>query len=269
MCSCTLVLAQRHHLLAACRPTLNSPRVALLTPASVACAESTTATSSVKGLTYSSSPLGSGLAAARRAEDLGDSRRREPRPSRRARAWTGRGWAPVGRLLGIGASRGLDRVGRIAVMTEKREQTQAAPGAFRAVLTPHRSLGPTGFLVLMAALARHQLCRPGSCSCSLGAWPVIGLLRAGCGARLRRLQAQLSLGRLYETVELTPGAAHWTRVHPSGRREQFDCNPYWARVNLREWPDGRTDLRIVVAGQGVGVRPLPHRRRAPRLRRTR
>src|SRR5215469_5141154 len=42
--------------------TLNSSRVARLTPASVACADSTTATRSVKGLRCSSSPLGSGLA---------------------------------------------------------------------------------------------------------------------------------------------------------------------------------------------------------------
>ena len=40
----------------------NSAAVALLTPLSVACAESTTATSSVYGLTYCSSVLGSGLA---------------------------------------------------------------------------------------------------------------------------------------------------------------------------------------------------------------
>ena len=39
---------------------LNKARVALLTPASVACADSTTATSSVKALTCSSSPFGSG-----------------------------------------------------------------------------------------------------------------------------------------------------------------------------------------------------------------
>src|SRR5258708_34465088 len=44
----------------------NSFRVALLTPASVACAESTTATSSVYGLRCSSSPLGSGLALRKR-----------------------------------------------------------------------------------------------------------------------------------------------------------------------------------------------------------
>src|SRR3981081_231077 len=44
----------------------NSFRVALLTPASVAWAESTTATSSVYGLRCSSSPLGSGLALRKR-----------------------------------------------------------------------------------------------------------------------------------------------------------------------------------------------------------
>ena len=51
----------------------NSAGVALLTPASVACAESTTATSSVNGLTCWSSPFGSGLArleAAKRFLDL-------------------------------------------------------------------------------------------------------------------------------------------------------------------------------------------------------
>jgi hypothetical protein len=42
----------------------NSPGVTLLTPASVVCADSTTATRRVNGLTYSSSPFGAGLAAA-------------------------------------------------------------------------------------------------------------------------------------------------------------------------------------------------------------
>jgi uncharacterized membrane protein len=56
-------------------------------------------------------------------------------------------------------------------------------------------------------------------------------------------------GRLYETVELTPARLTLTRVHPSGRREQFDCNPYWARVELSEWPDGRTRLGISAQGR--------------------
>ena len=44
----------------------NKAGVALLTPASVACADSTTATSSVNGLMCLSSPFGAGLAAAKR-----------------------------------------------------------------------------------------------------------------------------------------------------------------------------------------------------------
>src|SRR6266446_5704425 len=47
--------------------TSNNTRVALLTPASVACADSTTATRRVKGLRCSSSPLGSGLALRKRS----------------------------------------------------------------------------------------------------------------------------------------------------------------------------------------------------------
>src|SRR6266436_2104239 len=46
--------------------TANSARVALLTPASVACADRTTATSRVSGLRCSSSPFGSGLALRKR-----------------------------------------------------------------------------------------------------------------------------------------------------------------------------------------------------------
>src|SRR6184192_3028999 len=79
---------------------LNRARVALLTPASVACADSTTATSNVKGLTYSSSPLGSGLAAATRSGDtLALALRGRVRLS-------GRGAGPGRTVLGIGASRG-------------------------------------------------------------------------------------------------------------------------------------------------------------------
>ena len=50
----------------------NSAGVALLTPASVACADSTTATSSVNGLMCWSSLFGSGVGGLEAAERLGD-----------------------------------------------------------------------------------------------------------------------------------------------------------------------------------------------------
>jgi uncharacterized membrane protein len=133
-------------------------------------------------------------------------------------------------------------------MTEKWPQAQAEPGAFRAVLTPYRSLGPKGFLVLMAALGGMSFAT-GMVFLLMGAWPVLGFFGLDVALVYVAFKLNYRSGRLYETVELTPARLTWTRVHPSGRREQFDCNPYWARVNLREWPDGRTDLRIISEGR--------------------
>lgn len=133
-------------------------------------------------------------------------------------------------------------------MDEKLDQTQAEAGTFRAVLMPYRSLGPTGFLILMSVLCGVSFVS-GLVFYLAGAWPVMGFF--GLDVLLVYVAFKLSYrsGRLYETIELTPARFAWTRVHPSGKRERFDCNPYWARVNLRERPDGRTDLRLVSQGQ--------------------
>lgn len=136
-------------------------------------------------------------------------------------------------------------------MTENREQAQAEPeepGAFRVVLTPYRSLGPTGFIVLMTALGVISFIT-GIAFLVMGAWPVLGFFGLDVALVYVAFKLNYRSGRLYETLELTPAKLTWTRVHPSGRREQFDCNPYWARVSLREWPDGRTDLKLIAHGK--------------------
>lgn len=133
-------------------------------------------------------------------------------------------------------------------MSGNTEQTQAEPGAFHAVLAPHRSLGPRGFLALMIALGAMSFAT-GIVFLIAGAWPVLGFF--GLDVLLVYIAFKLNYrsGRLYETIDVTPAKFAWTRVHPSGRQEQFDCNPYWARVNLREWPDGRTVLSVASQGK--------------------
>jgi uncharacterized membrane protein len=134
-------------------------------------------------------------------------------------------------------------------MTGKYEPTQArSDGPFRAVLAPHRSLGPAGFLMLMVAVCGISFVT-GLVFYLAGAWPVTGFFGLDMALIYLAFRLNYRSGRLYETVELTPFRLTWTRVHPSGRREQFDCNPYWARVNLRQGPDGRTDLRIIAEGK--------------------
>lgn len=133
-------------------------------------------------------------------------------------------------------------------MDEKQDRAQAEPDAFRAVLTPYRSLGPTGFVMLMGALSGISFVA-GLVFYLAGAWPVMGFFGLDIALIYIAFKLNYRSGRLYETLELTRDRLSWTRVHPSGRREEFDCNPYWARVSLKERPDGRTDLRIASQGR--------------------
>ena len=132
-------------------------------------------------------------------------------------------------------------------MTGNSEPAQDGADTFRVVLTPHRSLGPKGFLALMLAFGAISFAT-GIVFYIAGAWPVFGFL--GLDVLLVYVAFRLNYrsGRRYETLELSPARFILTRVHPSGRQEQYDCNPYWARVNLREWPDGRTVLSVVSRG---------------------
>lgn len=117
------------------------------------------------------------------------------------------------------------------------------PGNFRAVLAPHRSLAPAGFVALMAGVGIVSFVA-GLAFYLIGAWPVLGFF--GLDALLIYIAFRLNYrsGRLRETVELVPDALTLTRYHPSGRREQFSFNPYWVRVELTEGRDGRTDLKL-------------------------
>jgi uncharacterized membrane protein len=119
------------------------------------------------------------------------------------------------------------------------------------VLHPHRSLGPRGFLILMSLIGVVSFVI-GVVFAMIGAWPVLGFF--GLDAALIYLAFKLNYrsGRLYETIDLTPDALTLTRVHPSGRKENYEFNPYWARVRLTtDRPDGRTSLRLAAQGREV------------------
>lgn len=121
-------------------------------------------------------------------------------------------------------------------------------GAFRAVLHQHRSLSPTGFLILMTAIGGVSFVT-GIVFLAMGAWPVFGFFGLDVALIYLAFKLNYRSGRLYETVELSPEMLTVTRVHPSGKRESFDLNPYWVRVLLTQQTDGRTDLRLASHGR--------------------
>jgi uncharacterized membrane protein len=119
---------------------------------------------------------------------------------------------------------------------------------FRAVLTPHRSLSPSGFLILMATIVVVSFA-VGVAFVSMGAWPIAGFFGLDVLLIYYAFRANYRSGRAYETVEITPETITITRVDPAGRSESFDFNTYWARCQLREEVSGRTRLSIVSHGK--------------------
>jgi len=82
----------------------------------------------------------------------------------------------------------------------------------------------------------------------IGAWPVIGFM--GLDVLLIYIAFKLNYraARLYETVDLTPGALTVTRVQPSGKVQVWNFNPYWVRLKLEERVGRSTELSIASHG---------------------
>ena len=116
------------------------------------------------------------------------------------------------------------------------------------MITPHRSLGPKGFVALMAVIAGFNLA-VGLAFIWKGAWPVLGF----CGLDVLLLWIAFKInyrsGTATETIEIDGGTMTLTRVAPSGRREAIALNPYWVRVGFAERRDGRTFLWLQSHGR--------------------
>lgn len=132
-------------------------------------------------------------------------------------------------------------------MTENDPQAQPDSG-FHAVLTQHRSLGPAGFVILMTAVGSTSFAI-GMVFLLNGAWPVFGFFGLDVLLIYTAFKLNYRSGRRFELVDVTRELVTVTRVHPNGRKESFDFNPFWARVLLKEWPDGRTELKLAAQGR--------------------
>lgn len=136
-------------------------------------------------------------------------------------------------------------------MAEPKAPSQAPDGdnpQFSAVLTPHRSLGPRGFLIFMAALCVISF-GTGLLFFLMGAWPVMGFF--GLDVLLVYIAFRLNFRalRVYETVDLKPDALTVTRVDPKGREQSWRFNPYWVRLSVDERVGRSSEMSLVSHGK--------------------
>ena len=119
---------------------------------------------------------------------------------------------------------------------------------FSARLTPHRSLGPRGFLVLMAVLCAVSFIA-GVIFWLAGAWPVVGFF--GLDVLLVYLAFKLNYAsaRRYETVEISGDELIVRRVVPGREPKQWTFHPYWVRVEMES--DGEFHGPLYLTSHGT------------------
>jgi uncharacterized membrane protein len=108
-------------------------------------------------------------------------------------------------------------------------QAPLDPKIFSTLLTPHRSLGPTGFLIFMACLGGLSFVS-GIVFVSIGAWPVFGFFGLDVLLVYLAFRANYRSARAYEEVTVTASELTVRKVNHHGGVRQWTLNPLWVQL---------------------------------------
>jgi uncharacterized membrane protein len=110
-----------------------------------------------------------------------------------------------------------------------RTAASADPKIFSAVITPHRSLSPRGFLILMSCLGVVSF-TSGVVFVSMGAWPVFGFFGLDVLLLYVAFRANFRAARAYEEVTVTASELTVRKVSQRGGVREWTLNPLWVRL---------------------------------------
>jgi uncharacterized membrane protein len=104
------------------------------------------------------------------------------------------------------------------------------PELFSALLTPHRSLNRTGFLVLMGFVGAVSFAA-GIAFWLMGAWPVLGFFSLDVLAIYWAFRINFRHARAIEEIQVTPSELRLRRVSHRGHAVEFVLNPLWVQLD--------------------------------------
>ena len=138
-------------------------------------------------------------------------------------------------------------------MTETLEPGDGRnPLLFDALLTPHRSLSPRGFVVLMAAICAFSF-SAGLGFFLAGAWPVVGFLGLDVLLVYVAFRVNFRHGRMYETLRLNREALTVRRVDHWGKARRWLFQPTWLQVLIDDPPRHESQLTLRSHGRSITV----------------
>lgn len=131
--------------------------------------------------------------------------------------------------------------------------SNSEPTLFSAVMTPHRSLGQSGFVIVMLLVAGVSFIA-GLVFLMAGAWPVTGLFGLDVALIYWAFRANYRAARAYERILITPTELIFRRVSARGAVTEWRCNPLWVRVEKVIDEDfGVQKLHLVSRGEQVPI----------------
>jgi uncharacterized membrane protein len=130
---------------------------------------------------------------------------------------------------------------------------QADEPFFRALLTPHRSLGRTGFTLIMAGLM-FSWAITGAIFLSYGAWPVFGFFGLDVLGVYIAFRVNYRAARAREEVTLSRTLLDIRKTSPSGKSEEHCFNPFWARFSVNRHSEiGITRMAVTSRYETVAI----------------
>jgi uncharacterized membrane protein len=127
------------------------------------------------------------------------------------------------------------------------------PELFSALLTPHRSLNRTGFLVLMGFLSVVSFAA-GLAFLLMGAWPVFGFFGLDMLAIYWAFRINFRRAQACEEISVTLSELRLRRVSHRGHVVEFVLNPLWVRLDQKiDAEFGVERLYLVSKGRRVSI----------------
>jgi uncharacterized membrane protein len=122
------------------------------------------------------------------------------------------------------------------------------PELFSALLTPHRSLGRTGFLAVMVFIGVVSFAA-GLAFLLMGAWPVLGFFGLDVLAIYWAFRINFRRARASEEIRMTPSELRVRRISHRGHVAEFVFNPLWVRLDQKRHPEYGVE-RLYLASRG-------------------
>jgi uncharacterized membrane protein len=120
------------------------------------------------------------------------------------------------------------------------------PTIFSVTLTPHRSLGRVGFLILMLLFGGVSFFT-GVVFLLVGAWPVFGFFGLDVLLLYWAFRLNYRHAEAYEQVIITPSTLKVRKVSHLGRMHEWALNPLWVRLDKTEIEDFGIDRLFLVS----------------------